>query len=241
MAEKGLKRLKYGNAFRGYGYHVMWIALGGWIVWMSLSLVLETACGSWAMLEEWLGFDAAFFLMSLTGPVLALVLSWLWLHFRLSREERQLVAEAQPLQWHPIKPEHCERIRSEQDDTRITAIVLLVLYGILVLSSLGENFRHMWPFLLLGLAVILLILSGQRRRYRFWQGIDETAESAVVTVDHAYETHFYGRGGKTTEYYLVFYLPDGRYAIHDEKTNGTAARIRLVRYRNRVRWMPMWD
>ncbi len=235
-----MKRLKYGNAFCGYGYRVMWIALGGWIVWMSLSLVLETACGSWAMLEEWLGFDTAFFLMSMTGPVLALVLSWLWLHFHLNREERQLVAQAQPLQWHPIKEEVCERIRSEGDETRITAIFLFVLYGILLLGSLGEHFRYMLPFLILALVVILLILLGQHRRYRFWQGIDETAETSVVTVDHSYVTHFYGRGGKTTDHYLVFYLPDGRYALHDETSGGTAARIRLVRYRGRVRWMTMW-
>lgn len=239
MAEKGMKRLKYLNGFCGYGYRVMWIGLGGWILWMSLILLLEAAFGHWTLLEEWIGFDAAFFLIAITGPVLALLVSWLWLHFYLNRAERQLVAEAQPLQWHPIKPELCERIRSEGSDVWITAIVLFVLYGILFLSSLGK-IRYMWPFLLLALAVILLILLGQRRRFRFWQGIDETAESAVVTVDHSYVTHFYGRGGKTTDYYLVCYLPDGKYVLHDEKTNGTAARIRLVRYRGRVRWMTMW-
>ena len=91
-------------------------------------------------------------------------------------------------------------------------------------------------FIVAALAFLAVILIAARRRA--WTDIDESAVHIIVPVHHSYDLTRYGKHGhKWTENYIVCYLPDGRYVLHNKHCTGVW-QIIIIKYRGSILWLP---
>lgn len=226
-----MKRLKYRCLFCGYG---QWVAVA------SLTLGLGMLA-LYAFLDLYNMFSvdtlAAILLLGagLLGPPLVV---WLWLHFHLSREERELVSEAQPPEWQPLSQQDYDHFRAEGYFGRFLGIyVWLGLFAVFMISYMllePEALPLFVTFWIIAIVIILLTLLD----HHFWQNMDESAECAEIPVERSYSKKIQVRFSSFTHYYLVCYLPDGKYILHDEQSYGDASSIRVIRFKHRIRWYP---
>lgn len=224
-----MKRLKYSNGFCGYGQAVSWISIFACLAWSVFFPWLEMNCG-WALDES---IVLAVYGTLLLAPPL---ITWLVLHYCLNKAERELVHKAQPPDWQPLSRRDHDHFRYENYFIRFLGmLVVLGLLGLLVLfAELTIPDKAYWfavYAVITGLCILFTWLD-----HRLWQGIDESAECTELHVDHSYKRYWHSKTGKHAEYYLVCYLPDGKYIFKDEDSYGMASSIRIVRYRHRIRW-----
>lgn len=226
-----MKRLKYRCAFCGYGQWVAVVSMTLCLVWFSVYVWLEMSNMDVPPAPvAYTVFGACMLL-----PPLA---AWLWLHFHLNREERQLVAEAQPPEWQPLSQRDYDHFRAEGYFSRFLGVyvwlgllAVFVISYMLVVPEAMPLFVAFW--IIAGVIILLTLLD-----HHFWQYMDETAECAEIPVEHSYSRKIQVRFSSYTHYYLVCYLPDGKYILHDEQSYGCASSIRVIRYKHRIRWYP---
>lgn len=226
-----MKRLKYRCLFCGYGQWVMLVTGTLTLVWFAV----------WAWLEA---MDVAAMPVAALLPVTAgclllpSVCAWLWLHFHLNREERQLVAEAQPPEWRPLSQRDYDHFRAEGYFSRFLGVYvwlgLLAVFVIVYMLAEPEAMPLFAAFWIIAGVIVLFTLLD----HHFWQNMDESAECAEILVERSYSREIRVRFNSYTHYYLVCYLPDGKYILHDEQSYGCASSIRVIQYKHRIRWYP---
>ena len=184
--------------------------------------------------------DAALPLM--LGFILVLLLiiwsiCFLVLHVKTA-EERELIANAEPVRWFPISQRDLRYLRSQTSGIRFGVIFVTAM----ITLSLGFEFLGTGPSrtlllaggFLYGLEAVGFLI--YYLSWRFWHNTDESAEVAELRVDHCFTRTHTGRGGKYTDCYQVCYLPDGRFVF--KAGIGKLRHIRIVRFRGKMRLLP---
>lgn len=196
-------------------------------------------------------------LLSLLFLLLTVFIS-IWLMHRPNRADREQMEAAQAPLWYPLPDDQIMRLRAEM--LRNAPSVLHALLagavggGITLLCGIspsrhrtGRN-RHPVPFetmlpIAAAIAVIgflVVVIIGARRRA--WADLDETAVCIAVPVhDSFYVTHHGRHGAKWKEHYLVCYLPDGKYVLHNRYDDHRMTYILIVKFRGSTRWFPLLE
>ena len=185
--------------------------------------------------------------------LLTLVICFLIEH-RLSKAERQIVAETPMPLWHPVNAFVRAKITNKYEGSQFTLTGMIIGSlcigaGVFVIGILPP--RHSTelndPSVVLPIAVIaavigfvvMLLLKGRGAN---WLEIDESAMYTVIPVHHCFDVKHYSRRPiRRTWYvsYLVFYQPDGRYVLKiPEGVTGCQAVI-VVLFRGAVTWLPV--
>ena len=230
-----MKRLKYACPFGGK-QHPIYIAFGS-----VLAVMLGTLFSD--------DMDVAFmtFLM-IVAPILTLLICF-WIEQSLTEDEKELIAEAEMPLWEEATPELIARIKAEEDGKGSGLLLLLCLCGFLTAFVFLKAGFSQITVLIAGICVFIILAVFVYRRHvaAIWSEIDETAVFTNIEIHHMYDvrhTSRHGRGAFRTvrewyENYIVFYLPDGRYTLHNRHTfTSHPPVITVVRYRGLIRWMP---
>ena len=237
-----MKRLKYRHLFNGRQYPLYLGCIAACVApLITLAARIE--------LNPVLVMPCAF--------LLVLVICFLIEH-RLSREERQLIADAPMPLWKPVNAPVRSKIREKYESSqfRLPGMIigsLVIGIAVFVIGILPT--RHSTGFndpsvvlpiaaaaAIIGFIVMLLC----RGRGAHWLEIDESAMYTVIPVHHCYEIKQHHRspyrltGGETWyENYLVFYQPDGRYVLKIPKGGHFCSAVIIVLYHGAVTWLPV--
>lgn len=172
----------------------------------------------------------------------------------LSPGEKELVANAELLDWKPVTEGILFRVQTE---TRMPSMLWLIsiaaLAVLMILPLRAAEESHLVAMLFpVGLILAALgIFIAEYLRTMFWKSIDESAEYVIVPIDHIYDVHHTRRRKGTAfrpseviewdETYIVCYLPDGRYILKNNALLEYTHHVAFVRQGSHVTWLPMTD
>lgn len=181
-------------------------------------------------------------LISILSVILLLLLiiwvtAFLVLHTKTD-EEREKIANADPVKWLPIPESDLLRLQKAGSGMKFSVLFVAAMLGAaLLFEGLKEGFTSSLLYaalFLVGIAVICFTV--YYFHWRFWHSIDESAEVAELPVDHCFSRTHTTKTGKYTDYYQVCYLPDGRYVFNIGEYKLKC--VRIVRFRGRMRLLP---
>jgi len=238
-------RLKYSCPFHGHSYP-FFISMLVMPLTSSLHIYfgMLTGLGSFWIIP-----------MGLLGSVFVLLCFFTYFQ-QLSPAEQDLCNECPPALWYPLPESHILHIRSEMLNSApgiLHALGVAAAAGVLTLfCAFGRN-RHsvryrrevtvseMMPFAIIVAAAAFIIVIFISARRRAWAQIDESATCLIVPVHHSYDITHHGKHGRTwIENYIVCYLPDGRYVLHNRKKHVDVRFVIFIRFRNSVIWRPYY-
>ena len=181
-------------------------------------------------------------LTAIVSVILALLLiiwliGFLVLHTKTD-EEREKIANAAPVDWLPIPENDLIRLQKAGGGMKFSVLFVAAMFGaVLLFEGLKEGFTPTLLYAALFLAGIAVIcFTVYYFNWRFWHGIDESAEVAELPVDHCFTRTHTTKTGRYTDCYQVCYLPDGRYVFNLGEYK--LRYVRIVRYRGRMRLLP---
>lgn len=228
-----MKRLKYACPFGGKQYP-FYLAVTAMVTAPLLCLSLDITAAVSSML--W-------------APAIVLVICFI-IEQRLTPDERAIIAETPPPLWNCATEDVIDSIRaSENRDARaeIGAAAVIAFAGCtVVIIGFGAS---TFTWVLCGLIVLGCILAFvfSLMKSDLWAQVDDSAMYIDVPVDHMYDVkHTTTRGRHTwimresTVWYvsyLVFYLHDGRYTLQVPTGEGDRDIVRIIKYKNSIRWM----
>ena len=233
-------RLKYSCPFLG---HTLPIVFASFALPFGMITGAASGLGMFGMIAGGLACPAA-------------VLFAFFLYYqRLSLTEKALCEECEQPLWYPLPERQIKRIRKEITENPIGilhasgAAAVAGVFTLVCLGGGGKRRRMMRhenavplgkilpaAFIVAALAFLAVILIAARRRA--WTDIDESAVHIIVPVHHSYDLTRYGKHGhKWTENYIVCYLPDGRYVLHNKHCTGVW-NIIIIKYRGSILWLP---
>lgn len=226
-----MKRLKFSCPFGGKRYP--------WIM---------AACTAFIMPFVLLSFGMFASLSSMIwGPICVLLICFCY-EQHLTPDERAIVAETEPPLWNLATPELIDEIRTmENKDTGgelgAAAVIALAICCIPI-GAFGFSTVTVVLCCVIVLGCIIALIHTLRQS-DIWAQIDESAVYIDVPIHHMYDVkhtdsrrRYYFREPRVWYVsYIVFYLHDGRYVLRAPKGAGDAHAVRIVKFRNRIRWM----
>ena len=180
------------------------------------------------------------------APVVALIICFL-IEQHLTADEKSLIAQADTPIWEHATPELIARIRAEKftiDKGLLTVMCLCGLFAAYTLMQTGFS-EYFLRDAGVAAGIVLVVYAYKRWIASIWSKVDESAVFTEIPVHHMYDVRHSRSSGKGTrrrtrhwyENYIVFYLPDGRYTLHN-KSEYHAPVITVVKFRGLIRWMP---
>ncbi len=163
--------------------------------------------------------------------------AFLTLHTKTD-EEREKIANADPVAWLPIPERDLHRLQSTQSGIKNGALIVIGVFGFaFLLHGISDGFTPALLYAALFLGGIAAVgFAVYYYLWSFWHCIDESAEVAEIPVDHCFSRTHTTKTGKYTDYYQVCYLPDGRYVFNIGEYKLKC--VRIVRFRGRMRLLP---
>ncbi|MBR6761607.1 MAG: hypothetical protein IKM30_06185 [Oscillospiraceae bacterium] len=229
-----MKRLKYACPFGGKQYPI-YLALAAAFLSPLLSLSLDWELAGSLSTMVWI-------------PLCVLIICFLF-EQHLTPDERAIIAELEPPLWNIATQELIDKIRiAENKDAKnemVAAGIIAAVICLLATAGFGFSEFTIVLCLLIVLGCIFAFLYTLKMS-QIWAQIDDSAVFIDVPIHHIYDvTHRSSRRQRLLflkpriwyESYLVFYLHDGRYVLHAPKGSGDAKTIRLIKFRNHIRWM----
>ncbi len=229
-----MKRLKYACPFGGKQYPI-YLALAAAfltpLLFLALDLKIDTTI-------------AAFFL----APLIVLLICFCY-EQHLTPDERIIVSRIEPPLWNIATQDLIDEIRmAENKDARNEMLAAgVIAAGICLFITVGIGFSTVTVILcLLTVLGCIVAFLYTLQTSQIWAQIDDSAVFIDVPIHHMYDVkHSSGRRRGLIPYepriwyesYFVFYLHDGRYVLHAPKGSGDAKTVRLVKFRNHIRWM----
>lgn len=233
-----MKRLKYLHPFNGKNYPVLLAVIVG----MAVPFIFLAA-----------DIDLGFMTVMLPAFFLTLVICFL-IERRLSKAERQIVAETPMPFWHPVNALVKSKIRNRYETSQFSIVSMAigsVCIGALVLivgtfstkdSTDTTDLSVLLPIALIAAIIGFIVMFIIKYRGANWLDIDETAMYTVIPVHNCYQVkHYSRRPVRRTwyEHYLVFYQPDGRYVLKLPSGMNSCQAVIVVLYRGAVTWIPI--
>ncbi|MBE6846930.1 MAG: hypothetical protein E7503_02200 [Ruminococcus sp.] len=228
-----MKRLKYACPFGGKQYP-FYLAVTAMVTAPLLCLSLDIIATVSSML--W-------------APAIVLVICFI-IEQHLTPDERAIIAETPPPLWNYATEDVIDSIRaSENRDARAelgAAAVIAFAVCFLFLVGFGVS---AFTVTLCCLAVLCCIIAFVYSLWKseIWAQVDDSAMYIDVPIHHMYDVkHTTTRGRHTwimresTVWYvsyLVFYLHDGRYTLKVPGGEGDRDIVRIIKYKNSIRWM----
>ena len=228
-----MKRLKYACPFGGKQYP-FYLAVTAMVTAPLLCLSLDITAAVSSML--W-------------APAIVLVICF-FIEQHLTPDERAIIAETPPPLWNYATEDVIDSIRaSENRDARAelgAAAVIAFAVCFLFLVGFGVS---AFTVTLCCLAVLCCIIAFVYSLWKseIWAQVDDSAMYIDVPIHHMYDVkHTTTRGRHTwimresTVWYvsyLVFYLHDGRYTLQVPTGEGDRDIVRIIKYKNCIRWM----
>ncbi len=197
--------------------------------------------------------DVGFMTAMLPAFLLTLVICFL-IERRLSKAERQIVAETPMPFWHPVNALVKAKIRNRYETTQFSIVSMAigsVCIGALVLilgtlstkdSTDTKDLSVLLPIAVIAAIIGFIVMFIIKHRGANWLDIDETAMYTVMPVHRCYEgKHDSRRPVRRTwyEHYHVFYQPDGRYVLKIPSGMNSCQAVIAVLYRGAVTWVPI--
>jgi len=228
-----MKRLKYACPFGGKQYP-FYLAVTAMVTAPLLCLSLDIIATVSSML--W-------------APDIVMVICFI-IEQHLTPDERAIIAETPPPLWNYATEDVIDSIRaSENRDARAelgAAAVIAFAVCFLFLVGFGVS---AFTVTLCCLAVLCCIIAFVYSLWKseIWAQVDDSAMYIDVPIHHMYDVkHTTTRGRHTwimresTVWYvsyLVFYLHDGRYTLKVPGGEGDRDIVRIIKYKNSIRWM----
>ncbi|MDE6775208.1 MAG: hypothetical protein K2J37_02745 [Ruminococcus sp.] len=219
-----MKRLKYRHLFYGKTIPVMFSLFGAYLVITVLFTVLPYNIEG-EMIYMYL------IIASIAIIFLTLAVDYAVIH-HLKPDEKKKIAEASPPEWKKLPDRMKKKFKVNKKDSLISAAVAIgieLIVAFIVLLSDGME------TMLVSLAVLLpitLICLGIYAVYEhIWANMDDSAIYTRIEIDHSFkgERTRFGR-----RYYIVFYLPDGKYVL--ETPYHLSKNIIVIKYKCFLRW-----
>lgn len=228
-----MKRLKYSCPFGGKQYP--------WIV---------AACSAFIMPFVLLSFDSSTAISSMIwAPICALVICF-FIEQHLTPDERAIIAETEPPLWNLATPELIDEIRREENKNPTRELTAAGIFAgmicLMVIYVFGLTELSLILCLLIALGCIFLLIHAMRQS-EIWAQIDDSAVYIDVPIHHMYDVKHTSSSRRRHSWfsstrvwyvsYIVFYLHDGRYVLQAPKGSGSADMVRIIKFRNSIRWM----
>lgn len=223
-------KYKLSCPFGGYGEAVLILA--------ALSMVLGVPLIIWA---ESMDIPAEFLAFGFALPMLPVLLIAFGISNFRTKEDRQKLRSAQPLQWERLSLTDVEKLRDSDFgmDKCFGYGMVLLMTGYVALASFHTK-EYKLGLICIGLFAVVGLFAWHE--LYFWTHPDESAEIAVLPVDHYYTVYGLNteRSRRVIDEYaiLVCYLPDGKYRFRMKANQTPPDAVRLIRNKKRVKlWL----
>ncbi len=228
-----MKRLKYACPFGGKQYprHLAVAAMiTAPLLCLSLDITAAVSSMFWA-------------------PLAVLVICF-FMEQHLTPDERAIIAETPPPLWNYATEDVIDSIRaSENRDARsemgASAIIAFAVCFLILISFGASTFTVILCCLAVLCCIIAFVCS--LRKSELWAQVDDSAMYIDVPIHHMYDVKHTASGSRRSRVwreptvwyvsYLVFYLHDGRYTLKVPAGEGDRDIVRIIKYKNSIRWM----
>lgn len=163
----------------------------------------------------------------------------LYLYNKPNAIEREKIANSKSFEWKTLEFRKRLKVRNKKT---FVMFWWMFLYLIELILSTGlmlkfSTIRFVLPISLIMVISTTLCLIYERYNCSFWKGIDGSAQSVKIPIDHCFFHRIYGRlsigKGIPRQYFCVCYLPDGKYVFSLGTQKTEATHIEIIRYRGR--------